>query len=531
MNSLVAASQLAAAKEDAAHRACRGGRQHRARQPRPRPRFAFGEPPRAPSTPPPRGRPDRGAVSGGSPSAAADRASFAELRAWEVAEARAELARVEARGAARATARARGWRRRKPRPRAIGGVAEARLAAAKAEAHDARRGGAPVPCAARDERLRGEAPRGDGRAQLAEDSMRRGSGHTRRSARAETRARLESHAPPARGREKASRGAASPRRLALGGARHGAPRARRRRSEGPTRRAFAKGSDARSGPRAGGGGGGGPPARGLPRALYKRLEVQDGRLHGVREDARELTQAQVAALARVENALAGRVDASEAREAGAGARGAEARASGSSGARRCWRRPRRTRCAPPPTARRRRRRSGTLGSPRSPNATTRGRRLGARSRRLGEELLQAKLDAARRPSARRVAAATGRAILRVGRRGPRGAGPSPRLRRRVMREKQAPTPGAKISRGNSEPRSAVDAREEPRPGGSGSAEGGPSGAILGALRTPPPAPRRRAHAPRRWRGRRGGGSGAARPGAASAETQRMDFSRSEASGR
>ena len=46
--------------------------------------------------------------------------------------------------------------------------------------------------------------------------------------------------------------------------------------------------------------------------LHRRLQVQDSRLFGLREDARNLLQAQEAALARAEAALAGRIDAADA---------------------------------------------------------------------------------------------------------------------------------------------------------------------------------------------------------------------------
>ena len=46
--------------------------------------------------------------------------------------------------------------------------------------------------------------------------------------------------------------------------------------------------------------------------LHRRAQVQENRLYGLREDSRGLMQAQEAALARLETAVAGRVDASEA---------------------------------------------------------------------------------------------------------------------------------------------------------------------------------------------------------------------------
>ena len=320
VNSLVAASQLAAAKEDATTARAEADAStaaSRAAQVRVRELAAALDAAAAREA-------DRGASSGGSPSAAADRASFAELRR-EVAEARAELDASKRAAQLGHRESARLEEAKADLERSVESL-EARLAAAKAEAHDARE--AERQCLARlatsvsEEKHRAEMDA----LQLAEDEVARLGAEL---ARAETRAAESERALSRAGAEKTARGA----ELAT---LRSAVRDMERRSDAAAALGRAndeivrlKGSDAQLRHHVQVAEAEADRLHADCLRLYKRLEVQDGRLHGVREDARELTQAQDAALARVENALAGRVDASEAekweRALGELKRGAERR--------------------------------------------------------------------------------------------------------------------------------------------------------------------------------------------------------------
>ena len=255
--------------------------------------------------------------------------------------------------------------------------------------------------------------------------------------------------------------------------------------------------------------------------LYKRLEVQDGRLHGVREDARELTQAQDAALARVENALAGRVDASEAekweRALGELKRGAERREALLAKAQDAVRAAA-ARAEAAEAELRTTKKLAALAERDDADANLR------EIRRLGEELLQANLDAARALRAESAANDRGKYLESVA--ADREAHLA-KIEETVMREKQSADARCEDLQRKlrAAQRQLLDARNDE--GGSGSAAGEPSGADSNALRTPPPAPRRRANAEALAAVGAAAAAGVG-PGAASAETQRMVLQQIEA---
>ena len=435
------------------------------------------------STPPPRREADRGASSGGSPSAAADRASFAELRR-EVAEARAELDASKRAAQLGHRESARLEEAKADLERSVESL-EARLAAAKAEAHDARE--AERQCLVRlatsvsEEKHRAEMDA----LQLAEDEVARLGAEL---ARAETRAAESERALSRAGAEKTARGA----ELAT---LRSAVRDMERRSDAAAALGRAndeilrlKGSDAQLRHHVQVAEAEADRLHADCLRLYKRLEVQDGRLHGVREDARELTQAQDAALARVENALAGRVDASEAekweRALGELKRGAERREALLAKAQDAVRAAA-DRAEAAEAELRTTKKLAALAERDDADANLR------EIRRLGEELLQAKLDAARALRAESAANDRGKYLESVA--ADREAHLA-KIEETVMREKQSADARCEDLQRKlrAAQRQLLDARNDE--GGSGSAEGEPSGADSNALRTPPPAPRRRANA-------------------------------------
>ena len=509
VNSLVAASQHAAAQEDAAH---------------PRDQADASTPPSPPAQVRVResraldaaaaGRRTEGLL-GRLPSAAADRASFAELRR-EVAEARAELDASKRAAQLGHRESARLEEAKADLERSVESL-EARLAAAKAEAHDARE--AERQCLVRlatsvsEEKHRAEMDA----LQLAEAAVAR-LGAAR--ARAETRAAESERALSRAGAEKTARGA----ELAT---LRSAVRDMERRSDAAAALGRAndeilrlKGSDAQLRHHVQVAEAEADRLHADCLRLYKRLEVQDGRLHGVREDARELTQAQDAALARVENALAGRVDASEAekweRALGELKRGAERREALLAKAQDAVRAAA-DRAEAAEAELRTTKKLAALAERDDADANLR------EIRRLGEELLQAKLDAARALRAESAANDRGKYLESVA--ADREAHLA-KIEETVMREKQSADARCEDLQRKlrAAQRQLLDARNDE--GGSGSAEGEPSGADSNALRTPPPAPRRRANA--EALAAVGAAAAGVGPGAASAETQRMVLQQIEA---
>ena len=253
--------------------------------------------------------------------------------------------------------------------------------------------------------------------------------------------------------------------------------------------------------------------------LHRRLQVQDGRLFSLREDSRSLAQAQDAALSRMEAALAGRVDAADAEK------WERALAELKKGAERREALLEKAHAAVRDAADRAESAEARLEELRSLERLVDGADADANLReirRLGEELLQAKLAAAR--SARAASASSDRAAYLESIAADRETHLG-KIEETVMREKHASD--AKIETLQRELR--VARREALEARASAAPEGGEKGDDDGRMAavTPVPQPRRRANA----EALAAVGAAAAvgvSPGASSAETQRMVLQQIEA---
>ena len=253
--------------------------------------------------------------------------------------------------------------------------------------------------------------------------------------------------------------------------------------------------------------------------LHRRLQVQDGRLFSLREDSRSLAKAQDAALSRMEAALAGRVDAADAEK------WERALAELKKGAERREALLEKAHAAVRDAADRAESAEARLEELRSLERLVDGADADANLReirRLGEELLQAKLAAAR--SARAASASSDRAAYLESIAADRETHLG-KIEETVMREKHASD--AKIETLQRELR--VARREALEARASAAPEGGEKGDDDGRMAavTPVPQPRRRANA----EALAAVGAAAAvgvSPGASSAETQRMVLQQIEA---